>query len=137
MKSLDEWMKIYETKTGNKIKNKEDFKVKALYDAEKGFLLLEEKGDCILLSKCCGDGQYWYDVAIEIAEKKQKSYLKAFSLRNIKSVFKAYGFHRFRGVKRKNDRVIYGYDKKAREIVAKQVGISPHNIPAYEITLKL
>jgi hypothetical protein len=63
-KSYEEWVALYEDKTGDEHTCPEGFTT--LYDAEKGYAQYRIDGNRLHIYECCGDGRYWYDVGIKI-----------------------------------------------------------------------
>ena len=59
MKTLDEWIALYEKKTGEAFQNKEGFRL--FFLPERGFCQMRVDGKLLVLSQVCGDGQFWID----------------------------------------------------------------------------
>lgn len=64
MPSFQEWVKIYEKKTGDKHIVPKG--AQTLWDEEKGYVqfLLSADRNILFIEETCGDGKYWYEWAL-------------------------------------------------------------------------
>lgn len=62
-KSLKEWIKIYEEKTGDKVQWLDGYRL--FYLAERGFATMKPdiEGRLMIVHLTCGDGKFWRDYA--------------------------------------------------------------------------
>ena len=70
MPSFQEWVKIYEDKTGDKHYCPPFYTT--LFDEEKGFAQYWVAADhsVMYVYECCGDGKYWYDIGVRVCREQ-------------------------------------------------------------------
>lgn len=69
MPSFQEWVKIYEEKTGDEHYCPPFYTT--LFDEEKGFAQYWVAADhsVMYVYECCGDGKYWYDIGVRVCRE--------------------------------------------------------------------
>ena len=69
MKTFEEWVEIYEKKSGDK--HEVPHRAITLFDSSRGFLVFTVFPDksALLVCETCGDGVYWYEKCIKICRE--------------------------------------------------------------------
>ena len=75
-KTLEEWVELYEKKTGDKFERDKRFEL--FYLPEKGFAEIAATGKMVWLNQLCGEVKVWRVFAEEIARKFGYSHAGAF-----------------------------------------------------------
>lgn len=91
-KTLDEWIAIYEQKTGEVFKPHPSFKL--LYFPDRGFceIGLDQKAEMVMAYQLCGDGHYWKSVLDSIAKLIGYGHGGTICTRHIKAYIRYWGF---------------------------------------------
>ncbi len=89
-KSYEEWIKLYEQKTGDEHTCLDGYTT--LYDAEKGYAQYKVEGARLHIYECCGDGFYWYNVGIKICRDYGIEAIVTICTRKIKPYIRAMKF---------------------------------------------
>ena len=66
-KTLEEWIKVYEKKTGEEFKHDERFAF--FYLPEKGFCEVVATDEVIIVGNVCGDGRFWRNFVDKLAQE--------------------------------------------------------------------
>ena len=80
-KTFDEWVKIYEQKTGTEFKA--DPRARLKFEPEKGFAEFGVYKDMVIIGQTCGDAKYWKNLAEEIARQLGLNHLGTWCIRNV------------------------------------------------------
>ena len=90
-KTLKEWIKIYEKKSGEKFVRDESYEL--FYLPDKGFCKIKISGGIIIVNQVCGDGRFWKDFSNEIARRMGLKVGKVYFIRkNPKAYIRLLGF---------------------------------------------
>ena len=90
-KSLEEWRKIYEKKSGEKFVRDESYEL--FYLPEKGFCKIAVTEKMIVVNQVCGDGIFWKNFANEIARRMGLKIGKVYFVRkNPKAYIRLLGY---------------------------------------------
>ena len=85
-RSLEEWIKIYEKKTG--VEFKADPRAKLQYDAEKGFAEYGTTESMVVIGQLCGDAKYWKKFGEMLAIQLGLKHLGTWCIRKIEPYIK-------------------------------------------------
>lgn len=90
-KSFDEWVKIFEEKTGKPFKRNN---VKLFYYPEKGFceIGVDQKNNIVVLFNVCGDGMFWRRMAEVLADSLGIPCCGTVALRDVKPYIRRFGY---------------------------------------------
>lgn len=91
-RTLGEWIKLYEEKTGDKVDLPKDYRL--FYMAERGFAQMkpDDEGKMLIINHVCGDGKFWHDVAELVAVQHGLTCLGTLCTRRIKPYIRAFGW---------------------------------------------
>lgn len=94
-KTLDEWIRIYEEKTGDKHDVPKGFTM--YYIPNRGFAVysmfkMNKPDDCILVYEVCGDAHFWHDIAVFMAQQNNVRNLMTLCTRNIHAYCRFWGW---------------------------------------------
>lgn len=90
VRTLDEWIDLYEKKTGEKIDREKGV---TFYFPERGFANYIVDKNMIIIKEVCGDGLFWRQVGEILAKERGFSHLGTICLRkNIKAYIRLFGF---------------------------------------------
>ena len=96
MPTLEEYIKKYEEKTRDKFKPKDGFKLFYLPDrgfCEIGVTTVFDKQKMMIIYQLCGDGKFWRDFALLLAQTLKIDKLGSICIRkNIKAYIRFWGF---------------------------------------------
>lgn len=87
-RTLEEWIKIYEKKTG--VKFEADPRAKLQFDAEKGFAEFGATDNQVVIGQLCGDAKYWKKVGEILARQLGLNHLGTFCIRKIEPYIKLF-----------------------------------------------
>lgn len=90
-KSLEEWQRIYEKKTGEKVELEQGHHL--FYLPTRGFAscsMDRDKGFLIVGQVCGNDGDFWFDFVMLEAESQNLPIVFTYTIRNIKSFLKVF-----------------------------------------------
>ena len=87
-KTLEEWIKIYEKKTGTEFKA--DPRAKLQFNPEKGFAEFGVYEDMVIVGQCCGDAKYWKEIAEYLASQLDLKHLGTWCCRKIEPYIKLF-----------------------------------------------
>ena len=92
MKTLREWIKEYETKTGETHTNPVAMNLKLYYVPDRGYCELAyiAKENCISVFETCGDAKFWHDFSVIMCKENNCKYIMTMCLRNIKAYIKLF-----------------------------------------------
>ena len=94
-RTLDEWIRIYEEKTGDKHDVPKGFKL--YYIPNRGYAVYSmfktgRIDDCILVYEVCGDAHFWHDIGVFMAQQNEVKYLLTLCTRNIIAYCRFWGW---------------------------------------------
>lgn len=91
-KTLKEWIKIYEEKTGDRAELPKDYRL--FYLAERGFAIMkpDTEGKIMTVYQTCGDGKFWRDMAELYACALGLECVATICTRPIKAYIRAFGW---------------------------------------------
>lgn len=94
-KSLADWIKVYEQKTGDKHDIPNGFKL--YYLPDRGYAVYsmfkkEQPDDAILVYEVCGDARFWHDMAVFLAQQNQVKNVITVCTRNIMAYVRFWGW---------------------------------------------
>ena len=90
---LDEWIELYEKKTKEKFKPHSGFKL--FYLPDRGFCeyKIDTDADMVMVYQLSGDGKFWHDFAMLLAELTHCHHVGTFCIRdNIKAYIRFWGY---------------------------------------------
>ena len=85
-KSFEEWVKIYEKKTGTEFKP--DPRAKLKFEPDKGFAEYGVTKDMVIIGQLCGDAKYWKNLGEELARHLGLNHLGTWCIRKIEPYIK-------------------------------------------------
>jgi len=85
-RTLEEWIKIYEKKTGTEFKA--DPRAKLQFDAEKGFAEIGAVEGMVVIGQLCGDAKHWKNLAERLAQQLGINHLGTWCIRKIEPYIK-------------------------------------------------
>lgn len=90
-KSYEEWVKIYELKTNQKVESDDGFHLFFLPD--KGFCRLDTNAESktLIIKEMCGDGIYWNNYARKLAQEMDLDKIATFLHRPVDIVARHFG----------------------------------------------
>lgn len=116
MKTIAQWIDLYEKKTGDKFERKEPFEL--VYFPKYGFCQIHVGKTSLLVWQMCGNAKWWFHYLQDAARKNKRKYITAFVRRPIKPYLRTFGFKIIY-----EDRIcILAVDKQKREAIAKLRG---------------
>lgn len=90
MKTLDEYMALYEQKTGEAFEFNSNFSF--FYEPEHGFCEYNATETDLYIWQMCGDLKYWINIAYETARRMGLNTISSFVVRKPKPFIRALGF---------------------------------------------
>lgn len=87
----EEWIELYEKKTGDKHELPEGYIEKYLPDRGYCQYGVSEDGKTLMIYETCGDGRFWYDVGLLICKEKGLKLLSTLVTRNIRAHIRFFG----------------------------------------------
>lgn len=88
-KTLEEWIAIYEKKTGTEFKAEPRARLK--FEPEKGFAEFGVYKDMVVIGQTCGDAKYWKNLGEAIARQLGLNHLGTWCCRKIEPYIKLFG----------------------------------------------
>ena len=85
-KSLEEWIKLYEKKTGTEFKA--DPRATLQFDADKGFAEFGVFEDMVIIGQLCGDAKHWKNFGETLAKQLGLNHLGTWCIRKIEPYIK-------------------------------------------------
>lgn len=79
--TFEEYIKVYETKTGDKHICPSGYTT--LYDKDKGYAQYKVENNRLWVYEVCGDGKYWYSLGIRMCKDHNIPYLCTICTRDI------------------------------------------------------
>ena len=90
-KTLEEWIKFYETKTKEKFVRDENYEL--FYLPDKGFCEIAVSDKMVVIKQLAGDGRFWKKFAEEIARKMNKKVCGSWCVRKaVRAWIRFFGF---------------------------------------------
>lgn len=89
-KTMEEWIALYEKKTGEEFKRDERFVL--FYLPEKGFAEIMDAGDIIVVNQLCGEIKFWRAFIELLARELGRKTVGTFCIRPIKPYMRLLGF---------------------------------------------
>lgn len=91
-KSFEEWVQVYEEKTGKPFKRDKVFKM--FYYPEKGFceIGIDRKNNIVVLHQVCGDGMFWRRLAEVLADSLGIPCCGTIALRGVLAYIRLFGY---------------------------------------------
>ena len=87
-KTLEEWIKIYEKKTG--VEFKADPRAKLQFIPEKGFAEIGATENMIVIGQTCGDAKFWKNFSEMLARQLGLNHLGTWCIRKIEPYIKLF-----------------------------------------------
>ena len=87
-KTFDEWVKIYEKKTG--IEFKPESRARLKFEPDKGFAEFGVYKDMVIIGQTCGDAKYWKKLGEDIARQLGLNHLGTWCCRRIEPYIKLF-----------------------------------------------
>lgn len=89
--TFEEWVKIYEAKTGDK--HVEERGVRTIWDERRGYaqFMLDSDRRVLTVIEVCGDGRYWYNFAVEFCREHNVPLLCTTCTRKILPYIRSWG----------------------------------------------
>lgn len=85
-KTFEDWVKIYEQKTGTEFKPEPRARLK--FEPEKGFAEYGVYEDMVVIGQVCGDAKYWKKLGEDIARQLGLNHLGTWCCRKIEPYIK-------------------------------------------------
>lgn len=137
-KSFDEWVKVYEEKTGDKYTQPpEGFSL--MYLPERGFadMKINTEGKMVFVNQVCGDAKFWRDLAEIIANAWHCNAVCTVCTRHILPYIRSFGWE----VVKEFSNIGVGCEKRylcqdsiGRKIVITHQGFNAKGEPQYWVT---
>ena len=89
-RTLEEWIKIYETKTKLKYE-KPDPRTVRFFFPDRGFAEIGITQDMVVIGQMSGDGVFWKQVAEILAKERKISHVGTWIVRNVEAYIKFFG----------------------------------------------
>lgn len=95
-RTLDEWIKLYEDKTGDKHDVPKGFSL--YYIPNRGYAVYSmfktgRQDDCILVYEVCGDAHFWHDIGVFMAQQNNVKNIMTLCTRNIMAYCRFWNWH--------------------------------------------
>ena len=87
-KTMDDWIKLYEKKTG--VKFEPDSRATLKFDPEKGFAEFGVFGNMVVIGQLSGDAKYWKKLAENLAQQLGLNHLGTWCIRNVEAYIKLF-----------------------------------------------
>ena len=89
-RKLDEWIKIYEKKTGEEFKPSDGFKL--FFFPTRGFAEIRLTDKMVIIAQLCGDMMFWRNLVEFLSQAIGYEYAGTYCIRNIKAYIRLCGF---------------------------------------------
>ena len=93
-KSLEQWIALYNKKTGEQFERDKRFELFCL--PEKGFAEIADTGKMIWVNQMCGDFKFWRHFVEDLSRKFAYSHAGTICIRHIKAYIRMAGFVPYR-----------------------------------------
>lgn len=91
MKTIEEWISLYEKKTGEAFRQEEGFRL--FFLPERGFCQMRVEGELLIVRQVCGDGKFWFDHSQLLASVVGCKAIGTFAVRkNIEAFIRLCGY---------------------------------------------
>ncbi|MEG2583915.1 MAG: hypothetical protein RSA27_05370 [Oscillospiraceae bacterium] len=134
-KTLNEWIALYERKTGNKVEFLKGFTL--LYLPERGFSLMKEDTEwhILMIYIVCGDAKFWHDVGEVIAKSKCCRCISTICSREIEAYIRFWHWRIIDKQDINNQKRYICIDTQNRTVVITNNGVNEEtNTPTYWVT---
>jgi len=93
MKTLDEWIKIYENKTGEMHELPNGYEQYFLPDRGYCQYIMDTERDVLYIYELCGDAKFWFDLGVVMCKQNKLRYITSICIRHIKPYIRFWGWH--------------------------------------------
>ena len=133
-RTITEWAKLYEDKTGDKAELPAGFKLYFL--PERGFAMYkpDETGKIMLIYRVCGDAKFWHDVAEIIAYQLGLKCFATIITRNVKAYIRFWNWTIVEETTIDSQKRFLCHDNQGREVIITHKGIQKNGEPSYWCT---
>ncbi len=134
-RTIEEWISLYEQKTGDKMYIPEGFVLNYLPD--RGFALLKADLDTgiMIIYHLCGDSKFWRDVAELIAKNSNLKCISSIATRSIRPYMRFWHWDIVKEFDIDNQKKFICKDEQGRKVVITHKGFDDKsNTPTYFVT---
>lgn len=133
-RTLEEWIKFYEDKTGDPVLLPVGFQM--FWLAERGFCQykIDVEGKMLIIYQVSGDAKFWHDMGEVICLANNLDYMATICTRNIKAYIRFWQWSIVEEFDINNQKRFICKDINGRKVVITHQGINDKGNPTYYVT---